>query len=429
MSRCGEAGQRGPQVRSDCWVQVELRDSGGITVDLKSKVAGLFGYRITGQLKDGCAALGVEHAAVAIEDQGALPFTIAARLEAAVRRSGHDVRDEFLLPVSAKCTYTGQLERLRRSRLYLPGNEPKFYVNAGLHEPDGVILDLEDSVAPSEKDAARCLVRNALRAVDFYGSERMVRINQGEAGLDDLAWIVPHNVHLVLVPKVEDPAQVVEVDRRIAVIRQEAGIEGQISLMPIIESAAGAWRAYEIGAASPNVVALAVGLEDYTADIGAQRTLAGTESFWARAQVLNGARAAGVQPIDTVFSDVTDMAGLRESVREAKSLGFVGKGCIHPRQIKEVHEAIAPDAEEIDKATRIVQAFEDAEARGLGVVSLGSKMVDAPVVKRAVATVNQAILVGKLDEDWRDELSGEKPGARRNGRMNEDAMRTKGGDR
>ncbi len=419
MVRSGEAGKRGPRVRSDCWVGIELRDSGGVDVNLQSKVAGLFGYRIIGQIKDGCAAMGVEHAQVNIEDQGALPFAMAARLETAVRRSGHKVTESFLPPLSEKCTTESPAERLRRSRLYLPGNEPKFYANAGLHAPDGVILDLEDSVAPAEKDAARCLVRNALRVVDFYGAERMVRINQGEQGLDDLAWVVPHNVHLILIPKVEEPSQVVDVDRRIAALRQQGGVEGAIHLMPIIESARGAWNAYEIGAASPNVVGLAIGLEDYTADIGAQRTLAGSESFWARAQVLNGARAAGVQPIDTVFSDVGDMAGLRESVLEAKGLGFVGKGCIHPRQITVVHEAFAPDEAEVDKATKIVLAYEDAEAKGLGVVSLGSKMIDAPVVKRAVAMVEQAILVGKLTEDWRDELSGEKPGARRDGKLTE----------
>jgi len=419
MVRSGEAGKRGTRVRSDCWVQVELRDSGGVDIDLQSKVGGLFGDRITGLLKDGCAALGVEHATVRVEDQGALPFALAARLETAVRRSGHEVAEPFLLPLNEKCQYGSSPERLRRSRLYLPGNEPKFYVNAGLHQPDGVILDLEDSVAPAEKDAARCLVRNALRTVDFYGAERMVRINQGAQGLEDLAWLVPHHVHLILIPKVEEAAQVVEVDRRIAAIAQKAGVEGQIYLMPIIESAAGAWRAFEIGAASPNVVALAIGLEDYTADIGAQRTQQGTESFWARAQVLNGARAAGVQPIDTVFSDVTDTDGLRASVLEAKGLGFVGKGCIHPRQIGVVHEAFAPNEVEIDKATRIVLAFEEAETKGLGVVSLGSKMIDAPVVKRALALVEQAILVGKLSDDWRDELSGEKPGARLGGKLNE----------
>ncbi len=419
MASTGWAGQRGGRVRSDCWVQVELQESGGVTVELQSKVAGMFGDRIVEAVVQGCASLGVTNAKVTVEDKGALPFTIAARLETAVRRSGHEVAAPLLLPMNKKDASVSAPDRLRRSRLYLPGNEPKFYVNAGLHYPDGIILDLEDSVAPAEKDAARCLVRNALRAVDFYGAERMVRINQGSQGIEDLDWVVPHGVHLILIPKVEEPAQVVEVDRRIQEILAKSGQSGVVHLMPIIESALGAWQAYEIGKASPKVVGLAIGLEDYTADIGAQRTLAGTESFWARAQVLNGARAAGVQPIDTVFSDVTDMVGLRESVREAKGLGFVGKGCIHPRQINEVHEAFAPDEAEIDKATRIVLAFEQAEAKGLGVVSLGSKMIDAPVVKRAVALVEQAILVGKLSEQWRDELSGDMPGARRGGKMNE----------
>ncbi len=403
MAGTGEAGKRGSRVRSDCWIEVEIRDSGGVSIDLQSKVSGMFGERIGALLEEGCRALGVDHAGINLEDQGALPFTLAARLETAVRRAGIEVAGEFLLPMSDKCAYGSKRDRLRRSRLYLPGNEPKFYVNAGLHGPDGVILDLEDSVAPAEKDAARVLVRNALRAVDFYGAERMVRINQGEQGLEDLEWIVPHNVNLILIPKVEDPRQVVEVDRRIAAIREKHDLANPVLLMPIIESALGAWRAYEIASICANVVGLAIGLEDYTADIGAQRTLEGNESFWARAQVLNGARAAHVQPIDTVFSDVADMEGLAASVREAKSLGFVGKGCIHPRQITVVHDAFAPDEAEIDKACRIVLAFEDAEARGLGVVSLGSKMIDAPVVKRAKTTVETAIRVGRLDDDWRED--------------------------
>ena len=221
-------------------------------------------------------------------------------------------------------------------------------------------------------------------------------------GLEDLDWIIPHNVHLVLIPKVEDPQQVVEVDRRIAAVCKDCGHTEPVLLMPIIESARGAWLAYEIAGASGNVVALAIGLEDYTADIGTQRTLAGTESFWARCQVVNGAKAAGVQPIDTVFSDVGDMEGLRASVLEAKGLGFVGKGCIHPRQIPVVHQAMAPDQAEIEKAARIVLAFEEAERLGLGVVSLGSKMIDAPVVKRALTTVQMAVQVGLLAADWRN---------------------------
>ncbi len=400
--KIGEAGKRGPRVRSDCWIQVELRDQGGLEVSLRGKVVGMYGKSMEELVRQGCAAMGLDHAAVTVQDQGALPFVLAARLETAARRAGHEPAAPFLLPLSTRCGYTTRPDRMRRSRLYLPGNEPKFYPNAGLHGPDGVILDLEDSVAPAQKDAARCLVRNALRAVDFYGSERMVRVNQGERGLEDLDWIIPHNVHVVLIPKVEDPGQVRDVDTRIEAVAAAAGHEQPVFLMPIIESALGAWKAYEIAAASEHVVALAIGLEDYTADIGTQRTLAGTESFWARCQVVNGAKAAGVQPIDTVFSDVNDMEGLRASVREAKGLGFVGKGCIHPRQIAEVHRAMAPDEDEIARARRIVLAFEEAERKGLGVVSLGSKMIDAPVVKRAQTTVAMARELGLLDEDWRD---------------------------
>ena len=401
MARIGEAGKRDAGTRSDCWIGVELQDSGGIRLELQSKVGALYGDAIGAQVAEGCRALGVAHAKVTVVDAGALPYVLAARLEAAVRRAGATPKGPWLPPARAGLDLPSERGRLRRSRLYLPGNEPKFFPNAGLHGPDGLILDLEDSVAAAEKDAARVLVRNALRTLDFHGAERMVRINQGEQGLVDLEWVVGHGVQLVLVPKVEDPAQVRAVAARIDELR--AGGPA-VLLMPIIESALGAWRAFEIAGADPSVVALAIGLEDYTADIGAQRTQAGTESFWARAQVLNGARAAGVQPIDTVFSDVGDMDGLRASVLEAKSLGFIGKGCIHPRQVAVVHEAFAPAPDEVDKAVRIVRAFEDAQARGLGVVSLGTKMIDAPVVKRALATVELAVRMGRLDAEWRDTL-------------------------
>ena len=299
-------------------------------------------------------------------------------------------------PFAAGTQGTSKRDRFRRSRLYLPGNESKFMINAGQHAPDGIILDLEDSVAPAEKDAARLLVRNALRTIDFCSSERMVRINQGQRGLEDLDFVVAHNVHVVLIPKVESPQEVQDVDRRIGEILAIAGIERPVYLMPIVESALGAIRAYEIASASLNVVALTIGLEDYTVDICTQRSQEGRESFWARSQVINAARAAGVQPIDTVFSDVADTEGLRASVLEAKGLGFDGKGCIHPRQIPVIHEAFAPSDKELDKALRIVAAFEDAEKRGLGVVSLGSKMIDPPVVKRAQRVVQMAKSAGMI---------------------------------
>jgi citrate lyase subunit beta/citryl-CoA lyase len=398
----GEAGRRGDRVRSDCWISVEPRSSGGVTVALKSKVEALYGPAIIELIEHGLSVLGVPHAAVEVEDAGALPFVIAARLEAAVKRALPDVTAEFLPDVMEWTLYGTTQDRFRRSRLYLPGDQAKLMINAGLHGPDGVILDLEDSVAPAEKDAARFMVRNALLTVDFHGAERMVRINQLPEGLDDLDYVVPYNPHVILIPKCEGADQVRAADERVAAILSERGIDATVFLMPIVESGLGCWLAYEIAAASTNVVALTIGLEDYTADIGTQRTNEGRESFWARSQVVNAARAAGVQPIDTVFSDVSDMDGLLASVLEAKALGFDGKGCIHPRQIEVIHRGFTPGDKEIEKATRIVVAFEDAEAKGLGVVSLGSKMIDPPVVKRALRTVKLAIASGVLPEDWRE---------------------------
>jgi citrate lyase subunit beta / citryl-CoA lyase len=310
---------------------------------------------------------------------------------------------EYLPEFVAGAQCPTERERFRRSRLYLPGNESKFMLNAGLHEPDGVILDLEDSVAPPVKDEARLMVRNALRSIDFRGSERMVRINQGQRGQIDLDFLVPQNVHVILIPKVESPEQVRQVDARIdQILSRKTGGAGvspvsgrRPFLMPIIESALGAIKAYEIATASPNIVALTIGLEDYTADIGTQRTNEGRESFWARCQVVNAARAAGMPPIDTVFSDVSDMEGLKASVLEAKSLGFEGKGCIHPRQIRPIHEAFAPAPAELEKAQKIVAAFKEAEEKGLGAVSLGSKMIDPPVVKRALRIVRLAEALAK----------------------------------
>jgi len=229
----------------------------------------------------------------------------------------------------------------------------------------------------------------------------MVRINQGERGLADLDFVVPHNLHVVLIPKVEDPEQVRQVDARVRKILKKQKIERPVYLMPIVESALGAIKAHQIATASENVCALTIGLEDYTADIHAQRTDEGRESFWARSQVVNAARAAGVQPIDTVFSDVSDMEGLRQSVLEAKGLGFDGKGCIHPRQIQSIHAAFAPTPEEIVKAIRIVRAYEAATEKGLAVIALGSKMIDPPVVKRAQKIVDLAIASGLLDKHWR----------------------------
>ena len=377
------AGKRGDNVRSDCYIELQEKKSGGIKIDLQSKVDVMYGDSIRELLIKMCGFFEIKHLKIFVEDSGALPFTIMARFELALKILFPEIEKEYLPGFNKINDYKTSKDRFRRSRLYLPGNEPKFYPNAGLHKPDAVILDLEDSVAHSEKNAARLLVRNALRSVNFYGAERMVRINQLPRGLEDLKFIVPHNVHVILIPKCESADQVQKIDEAVQNIKIKNDYKSDIFYMPIIESALGVVNAYQIASASKNNCALAVGLEDYTADIGAERTGEGRESFYARSAIVNAAKAAGIQAIDTVFSDVSDMDGLRQSVLEAKSLGFEGKGCIHPRQVQVVNDAFLPSKDEVEKAQNIVEAFEEAEKKGIGVVSLGSKMIDAPIVKRA----------------------------------------------
>jgi citrate lyase subunit beta/citryl-CoA lyase len=374
--------------------------SGGLKIELDSKVGRLYGGSIREIAEHVLDALKIEHARVSIDDKGALPFTIAARLEAAAQRAGvaakGDPRPERTVPEREGPTAR---DRLRRSRLYLPGNQPKLMINAGLHHPDGVILDLEDSVHPEEKDAARLMVRNALRCVDFMGAERMVRINQLPLGFEDLKAVVPEGPDLILIPKVERAEQVQEVDERIRGIRAKAGDGQAIWLMPILESALGIENAYAVAAAAETVVALTIGLEDYTADLGVHKTQEGVESYYARTRLVNAARAAGVQAIDSVYGDVGDVEGLSDWARRSRTLGFEGMGCIHPRQIEPIHQAFAPTPEEIEKAQRIVTAFDEAQAAGLGVVRLGTKMVDAPVVLRAQRLVKNARRMGLISDD------------------------------
>lgn len=402
MSKIAVTGNAGPRIRSDCELKLELRAGGGIEIKLASKVKSMYGNSITAELEKGLAFFGIKNALLEVNDSGALPFVLMARLEAAVNRLV-DTGKEFLPEIIEANKYGSERKRFRFSRLYLPGNTPSMMLNAGLHSPDGVILDLEDSVAPAKKNEARLLVRNALRQVDFYGAERMVRINQGEKGIEDLKYILPHNVHLILVPKCESAEYIKLLESEIQKIFGATGKDKEVFLMPIIETALGVEKAYEIASASKHVVALAIGLEDYTADLGVQRTNEGTESLYARLRLVNAARAAGVQAIDSVFSDVSDMEALKKTAETSKSYGFEGMGCIHPRQIQVIKDAFAPDPAEIEKAARIVKAYREAEEKGQGVVAIGSKMIDAPVVARALQTIKLAEKLNMLPEDGNED--------------------------
>src|SRR3989442_6095705 len=213
-----EAGHWGKDVRSDLDVAIEPREGGGVEITVEARVAPYYGDSIQAQARQVLESLGVKHARVAIHDEGALPFVISARIETAVRRAGlagegarATQAEQKALPQRFALPEASARDRLRRSRLYLPGTEATDFINAGLHRPDAIILDLQDAVHHGEKDAARILVRNTLRAVDFGGCERMVRINQVPMGRGDPAEIVPAAPDLVLIPKIEDADQEREV--------------------------------------------------------------------------------------------------------------------------------------------------------------------------------------------------------------------------
>jgi citrate lyase subunit beta / citryl-CoA lyase len=394
QTRVAQAGHSGGTIRSDCKVLVAPATNSGLEIEIKSRVEKYYGDSIRELVAAIVQSFGVAHARVTVEDEGALPFTIAARVEAALRAAGFTGSPWLSEPASRPAP--SPRNRMRRSRLYLPGSEPKYFINAALHAPDAIILDLEDSVHPDDKFASRILVRNALRSVDFGRCERMVRINQLPMGLDDLDAIVPERPDLILLPKTETVEQVEAVDRHLSMLERRNGISETIWLMPIIESARGIENAFAIATASDRNVALTIGLEDYTADLGVAKSVNGEETLYARTRLKNAACAAGLQAIDSVFGDVGNLVALAEWSERSHALGFEGMGCVHPSQIEVVHRAFSPTQAEIEKALKIEIAYTEARAAGRSVVSLGSKMIDPPVVARARLLVKRAKALGLI---------------------------------
>ena len=276
-------------------------------------------------------------------------------------------------------------KRLRRSMMFVPGNNPGMIKDAGIYGADSIMFDLEDSVSIAEKDAARFLVYQALRTLDFGAKEIVVRINDLESGLGirDLEAIVRAGVHIVRLPKTDSAQDVVDCEQEIVRIEREAGIpEGRAGMMAAVESANGVLNAKEIAFSSDRLIGIALGAEDYVTDLKTTRS-DGTELLFARCMILNAARAAGIDALDTVFADVNDEAGFLVEVKLIKKLGFDGKSIINPRQIEPLHKAFMPSEADLEKARAIMEAIAEAEARGSGVASLKGKMIDRPVVLRA----------------------------------------------
>ncbi|MDL2264298.1 CoA ester lyase [Synergistaceae bacterium OttesenSCG-928-I11] len=282
---------------------------------------------------------------------------------------------------------------MRRTMLYLPGNNPNMLTRGYLFGSDGLILDLEDAVAVSEKDTARILVRDILRRGEFGSCEVTVRINGVDTDLwrDDLAAIIPCKIDGIRAPKIESPQTVRDLDEELSRIEAASGIEvGHTKIFCLLETAFGVWNAYDIAKSSPRVAAIIPGGEDLAADLRTNRSAEGTELEWVRRMLIIAARAAGVDALDTVFPRVADDDGLRREVEFIKSLGYDGKSVIHPNQIPIIHDVYTPTEKEVETAKKIIQAAKDAAERGLGAVSVDGRMVDVPVVKRAEFTLVRA---------------------------------------
>ncbi len=288
-------------------------------------------------------------------------------------------------------------DRPRRSLLYIPGNNPGMLQNCAIYGSDGVLLDLEDAISVSEKDSARKLVRYALLSLDFGTVERVVRINGRDTPYfeADLAEIIPARPDAIRLPKVDSADDVIAADRVISRLEAENGLEpGSIGIQAMLETARAIVNVNSIAAASSRLVGLTLGGQDLAADLGIKATKAGLELLFAKSAVVIAAKAFGLQAFDTVYTDVADLDGLREQAAITVSLGFSGKAAIHPSQIPVIHAAFSPAEREVAKAAKVVKAAREAAERGLGVISVDGKMVDAPVVAQAERTLELARLAG-----------------------------------
>jgi len=297
--------------------------------------------------------------------------------------------------------------QLRRTLLYVPGNMPSMLQNIPIFQCDGVMIDLEDAVPLSEKDAARTLVRSFLDNYSERNKEVLVRINALDTkwGRADLKAILPGLPDGIRLPKADTPEVVETLDTLLTEFEEELGLEiGRFRILPSIESAEGVINCIRTARSSKRLIGLAFGAEDYTASLEIERTKSGEELFAARTRVVWASRAAGIQAIDTIFADASDMEGLRRETELIKTLGFNGKSLVNPRQIEVIHEVFAPKQAEVDYALRVVDAIKRAREMGTGVISLEGRMVDAPVVKRAVRVLKTAMAHGLVDVELDDEV-------------------------
>lgn len=276
-------------------------------------------------------------------------------------------------------------DRLRRTMMFLPANNPAMITDAHIYKPDSIMIDLEDATSITQKDAARFLVSEALKNIDYGNTETVVRINGIDTpfGKDDIRAVVKAGVDVVRLPKTDTPEEIIEVDRLITEAEKECGREGQTLIMAAIESATGILNVKEIALASPRMMGIALGAEDYVTNLKTTRSKHGWELYYAREAIVLAARNAGIYCFDTAYADINNIEGFKQEVQFIKDLGFDGKSCVHPKQVQIVHEIYSPTQKEIEKSIKIINGAKEAEEKGSGVISVDGKMVDAPIVARA----------------------------------------------
>ncbi|MGB4407724.1 MAG: citrate (pro-3S)-lyase subunit beta [Sphaerochaeta sp.] len=284
-------------------------------------------------------------------------------------------------------------EKLRRTMMFVPGNNPGMIKDAYIYTCDCIMFDLEDSVSYAQKDAARSLVFHALTTIDYGDKELVVRVNalNTSIGIDDLEAMVRARIDVIRLPKTETAQDIVFCEEQIERIEKTIGMPvGTTKMMAAIESAEGVLNAPAIAKASKRLIGIALGAEDYVTDLKTSRSPDGIELLFARSMILQAARSAGISALDTVFSDVNDEEGLIAETKHIKQLGFDGKSVINPRQIQPIIDIFTPTTKEIQKAKAVMEAIAEANRRGSGVVSLNGKMIDRPIVLRAERVISLA---------------------------------------
>jgi len=263
-----------------------------------------------------------------------------------------------------------------RSMLYVPGNSMRMITKTASLPADAIILDLEDAVPLLDKGTARIMVRDSIKAIKSGGLYVFVRVNALITGLtaEDLAAVVVKGLDGIMLAKTETKSDIAELDSLIEQAERAAGLEpGSLVIVPLIESAKGIINTHEIASASERIVAIAFGAGDYYRDLGRSVSSLSPDEYellYARSHMANAGRAAGVQAIDTPFLGLlTDRDAFIRETQMALQLGFKGKQLIHPAQVEFVNETFSPAQEEVNYASRLAEAFEEAQAKGLGATS------------------------------------------------------------